>query len=196
MSNWSSKISRVTMYLMTNRAGIFIKDVVFKSHLSMFIRVKLPLLVQMVNMERWAIIQYANRLRCSLWMIPQSAFTCTETYQISGHEHTPCPDRGNSVITNIFLSTHIIQQWRIYRMLLYNFSNINVYIWVDYVCIHMSHNMMQTSIPPSPPHRRHASQVAATFVTRICARRTDAEAGWGLDLVLDSWTFKVNDVTY
>lgn len=30
MSNWSSKISRVTMYLMTNRAGIFIKDVVFK----------------------------------------------------------------------------------------------------------------------------------------------------------------------
>ena len=125
------------VYLMTNRAGNFIKDVVFKSHLSMFIRMNLPLLVQMVNMERWAIIQYANRLRCSLWMIPQSAFTCTETYQISGHEHTPCPDRGNSVITNTFLSTNIIQQWRIYRMLLYNVYKINVYIWVDpWLCMH------------------------------------------------------------
>lgn len=59
----------------------------------------------------------------------------------------------------------------------------------------MSHNIMQTSILPSPPHRHHASQVAPTFVPRICARRTDVEAGWGLDLVLDSWTFKVNDVT-
>ena len=85
MSSWSSRISRVTMYLMTNNTGNFIKDVLFKPFSLMFVRMNLPLMVLMVNMDILSIILDANRLHSSLSTIPQSAVTCTKTYHISGH---------------------------------------------------------------------------------------------------------------